>query len=134
MILSRSRAVRPRRGLVGGGGHRGTRVTDSSAAGAGRVFRNSIPPSKQTSEQPARKHRVALHMFGYFYSVGRQGACSGWLKEVAAANIPPIPLTLDTFHLLSGWLKDLASKNISAISVTLDTSQLLSGWLKEGAL
>ena len=72
MILSRSRAVRPRRGLVGGGGHRGTRVTDSSAAGAGRVFRNSIPPSKQTSEQPARKHVWRCTCFGYFYSVGRQ--------------------------------------------------------------
>ena len=72
MILSRSRAVRPRRGLVGGGGHRGTRVTDSSAAGAGRVFRNSIPPSKQTSEQPARQHVWRCTCFGYFYSVGRQ--------------------------------------------------------------
>ena len=47
MILSRSRAVRPRRGLVGGGGHRGTRVADSSAAGASRFFHNSVPPSKQ---------------------------------------------------------------------------------------
>ena len=72
MILSRSRAVRSQRGLVGGGGHRGTRVTDSSAAGAGRVFRNSIPPSKQTSEQPARKHVWRCTCFGYFYSVGRQ--------------------------------------------------------------
>ena len=57
MILSRSRAVRPRRGLVGGGGHRATRVADSSAAGAGRVFHIGIPPSKQTSEnrRAARK-------------------------------------------------------------------------------
>ena len=44
---------------------------------------------------------------------------SGWLKELALRNIPPISLTLDTFHLLSGWLKDLAPANIRSIFVTL---------------
>ena len=58
MILSRSRAVRSQRGLVGGGGHRGTRVADSSAAGAGRIFRVGIPPSKQTSEKSAARKSV----------------------------------------------------------------------------
>ena len=37
---------------------------------------------------------------------------SGWLKELACENIPPIYVTLDTFQLLSGWLKELACANI----------------------
>ena len=44
------------------------------------------------------------------------------MKEVAPLNISPIPVTLDTSHLLSGWLKELAPLNILVISVTsLDT-------------
>jgi hypothetical protein len=37
---------------------------------------------------------------------------SGWLKELASANIPFIFVTLETFQLLSDWLKELASENI----------------------
>ena len=41
--------------------------------------------------------------------------------------------TFDTFQLLSGWLKEVANANILFISSTLNTSHLLSGWLKSSA-
>ena len=58
-----------------------------------------------------------------------QGACSGWLKEVAFSNIDPIYLTLDTFQLLSGWLKELASTNIPYIFVTFAQKKSRRSWL-----
>ena len=44
-------------------------------------------------------------------------------EEFLRRKQPPSKWNVSTFHLLSGWLKDLAYANIPAISVTLDTSQ-----------
>ena len=47
------------------------------------------------------------------------------MKEVAPLNISHIDLTFETFQLLSGWLKELAFPNIPPIVVTLDNSSIL---------
>ena len=79
-------------GLVGGApGGETPRVADSSAAGAGRFFHNSVPPSKlnRLGKPPRTMCAMECSLVSYCASSRRCPGANSRLRFVVAAIIHP---------------------------------------------